>query len=46
MCTNNQQRNMYLKSTDLFYIEKHNQIGFVDTMYEQGSSHNYKVHGD
>ena len=44
--TNNEQRDAHLKSADFFDAEKHSQIRFESTNYENVGGNDYKLHGD
>ncbi len=44
--TNNEQRDTHLKSPDFFDVEKHNEIGFVATGYENVGGSDYRLHGE
>jgi polyisoprenoid-binding protein YceI len=44
--TNNEQRDTHLKSGDFFDAEKHGEVRFVASKYENVGGNNYKLHGD
>jgi polyisoprenoid-binding protein YceI len=44
--TNNEQRDTHLKSPDFFDAEKHNEIRFEGTNYEQKGGNDYKLRGN
>jgi polyisoprenoid-binding protein YceI len=44
--TNNEQRDIHLKSADFFDAQNHSEIRFVASKYEQVSEENYNLHGD
>ncbi|MBK0402758.1 YceI family protein [Adhaeribacter sp. BT258] len=44
--TNNEQRDTHLKSGDFFDAEKHGEVRFVSSNYENVGGSNYKLHGD
>ncbi|MFC5272267.1 YceI family protein [Adhaeribacter terreus] len=44
--TNNEQRDTHLKSGDFFDAEKHGEVRFVSSKYENVGGNDYKLHGD
>ena len=44
--TNNEQRDTHLKSGDFFDAEKHSEVRFEASKYENVGGNNYKLHGD
>lgn len=44
--TNNEQRDIHLKSADFFDADNHGEIRFVGNRYEHVGGKDYKLHGD